>query len=516
MSDVSTAHGILATTRYVPRLRLERSEVLAQHLWMAPGLRALAKGQRAIANWDEDSVTMAVEAGRQLQRSLPGTAPAELTLASTTLPFAERLNAGIVAAALGLAPDAVLRDVTSSGRAALTELASALRRPAPSAPQLLLAAERRIARPASTQEMIFGDGAAGALVGTGAAIATLVASRSTHADLVDHFRQSGERHDYGWEERWVRDEGYMKIAVGTLRQCLADAGVAASDVAHFAMPAPLARVNDAVAKRIGIEPRALVSAEHETVGDLGSAQPLAMLDSALRAAAPGALILVAAFGSGCDAMLLRRTEVPCPGEVPDAGRLETSYLKYLSFTGQIDLERGMRAEMDNKTALTAAWRDHARAARFEGGRCSACGTVQFPRTQLCVNPDCRAQDTQVATSLADVPARVLSHTSDFLAYTPNPPFQFGHVDFEGGGRVLMEFADTATDELCVGLPLRMVYRIKDFDRNRGFRRYFWKATPDRASSATAQAPPAGADAPAANAKATLDPSATGVSTTGVN
>ena len=44
-------------------------------------------------------------------------------------------------------------------------------------------------------------------------------------------------------------------------------------------------------------------------------------------------------------------------------------MKYLSFTGQIDLEWGMRAEMDNKTALTAAWRDHARTARFEGGRC---------------------------------------------------------------------------------------------------------------------------------------------------
>ena len=87
--------------------------------------------------------------------------------------------------------------------------------------------------------------------------------------------------------------------------------------------------------------------------------------------------------------------------------------------------------------------------------------------------------------LADVPARVLSHTSDFLAYTPNPPFQFGHIDFEGGGRVLMEFADTDPKELRVGLPLRMVYRIKDFDRNRGFRRYFWKATPVRAAAENA-------------------------------
>ncbi len=200
---------------------------------------------------------------------------------------------------------------------------------------------------------------------------------------------------------------------------------------------------------------------------------------ALRSAAPGALVLVAAFGSGCDALLLRRTETPCPGVAPDEGKAETSYLKYLSFSGQIALEWGMRAEMDNKTALTAAWREHGRTARFEGGRCTACGTVQFPGTGMCVNPACRAKGTQVPVSLADVPARVLSHTSDFLAYTPHPPFQFGHVDFEGGGRVLMEFADTDTGELTVGLPLRMVYRVKEYDRQRGFRRYFWKATPVR-------------------------------------
>lgn len=479
MNDKDAVFGLLATTRYLPRLRLERSQVLAQHQWMAPGLRSLAKGQRAMASWDEDSVTMAVEAGRQLQQARPGVAPDELTLASTTLPFAERLNAGIAASALGLTSTAALRDVTSSARAALTELAAALRRPADGRSRMLLAAERRIARPASAQEMIFGDGAAGALIGTGEVIATLFGCCSTHADLVDHFRETGHEHDYGWEERWVRDEGYMKIAVGAIRQCLADAGVTAADVAHFAMPAPLARINDAVAKRVGIPAGALVSAGHETSGDLGTAQPLAMLDVALRAAAPGALILVAAFGSGCDALLLRRTAVPCPGAVPDEGRSEGNYMKYLSFTGQIDLEWGMRAEMDNKTALTAAWRDHARASRFEGARCSRCGTVQFPRTHVCVNPECRAQETQEPISLADVPARVLSHTSDFLAYTPNPPFQFGHIDFEGGGRVLMEFADTDPDELRVGLPLRMVYRVKDFDRNRGFRRYFWKATPVR-------------------------------------
>src|SRR6185369_14815670 len=184
------------------------------------------------------------------------------------------------------------------------------------------------------------------------------------------------------------------------------------------------------------------------------AQPLSMLDVALRGAAPGSVILVAAFGSGCDALLLRRTGEPCSGPVPSEGVPESSYMKYLSFTGQIALEWGMRAEMDNKTALSAAWRDGAMLAHFEAGRCTRCGTVQFPSAPLCVNPQCRAAGTQEPKSLSDVPARVLSHTSDWLAYTPSPPFQFGHIDFDGGGRVLMEFADTDVDELAVGVPLR--------------------------------------------------------------
>jgi uncharacterized OB-fold protein len=299
------------------------------------------------------------------------------------------------------------------------------------------------------------------------------------ADFVDHFRQTGEVYDYGWEERWVREEGYQKIVINTVKDCLTNASITAPDITHFVMPAPLSRVNELVAKRLGIQSTAIVSTEHEAVGDLGSAQSLAMLDSALRKASPGALILVVVFGSGCDAILLRRTNHPCPETAVSPACTEKSYMKYLSFTGQIELEWGLRAEIDNKTALTAAWRDHARAANFEGGRCSCCGTVQFPRARLCVNPECRAQDSQEPISFSNIPAQVLSHTSDYLGYTPNPPFQFGHIDFKGGGRVMMEFADTDPDELKVGLPLRMVYRVKDFDKNRGFRRYFWKATPLR-------------------------------------
>ena len=150
----------------------------------------------------------------------------------------------------------------------------------------------------------------------------------------------------------------MTIAVDAIRACLAKAGVQASDIAHFAMPAPLAKVNEAVAKRVGIAAGALVATAAESVGDIGCAQPMAMLDTAVRSAQAGALILVVSFGSGCDAILLRRTGHACGGVEPDQGVPETSYMKFLSFTGAVSPEWGMRAEMDTKTALTAAWRDH--------------------------------------------------------------------------------------------------------------------------------------------------------------
>ena len=472
-------HGILATSRYLPRMRLERSEIFAQRRWMAPGLKGLAKGQKAMANWDEDSVTMAVEAIRGLR--FDHAQVNALTLASTSLPFAERINAGIVASALQLPNSSSVRDVSSSYRSASTELLNALAQ-TQSGTQIIVASEKRSPKPASSSEMIQGDGAAAVCIGTGPIIASLVASRTEYADFVDHFRESGESHEYGWEERWTRDEGYMKIAVGAIKRCLEQHAINGSDIAHFVMPAVISKINESIAKKLGFTKATVVDNHRDTVGDLGSAQPLAMLDTALRHAKPGELILLACFGSGCDVILLQRTSVPCPGHEPLHFKSETSYLKYLSFNQQIDLDWGMRAEMDNKTALTAAWRDHGRISHFEGGKCTKCGTVQFPSGRLCVNPQCNAQDSQQPFSLADEAAHVLSHTSDYLAYTPHPPFQFGHIDFESGARVLMEFTDTDQEELHSNLPVLMVYRIKEFDAKRGFRRYFWKATPVRSIS----------------------------------
>ena len=43
--------------------------------------------------------------------------------------------------------------------------------------------------------------------------------------------------------------------------------------------------------------------------------------------------------------------------------------------------------------------------------------------------------------------------------------------------MMVDFTDIDDGTVEVGMPMRMVFRIKDVDAARGFVRYFWKAAP---------------------------------------
>ncbi len=51
------------------------------------------------------------------------------------------------------------------------------------------------------------------------------------------------------------------------------------------------------------------------------------------------------------------------------------------------------------------------------------------------------------------------------------------VQFDGGGRMMADFTDVDPGTFDVGTRMRMVFRVRECDKARGFRKYFWKATP---------------------------------------
>lgn len=472
------AYGILSFGGYVPTLRLARSAIAEAVSWAVPGVRGLAKGERAVANWDEDAITMAVEAGRDCLRGFERDFE-RVQLASTTLPFSDRSNGGVAADAL-LGPSGVAtEDLAGSRRAATSALARLGR--AGGGRTLLLAADCRETRPGSAQEMTYGHGAAALLFGDGDPIAVVRGAASVHEDMVDQYRASDTDYDYALEERWIREEGYYKLVPAAVEAAVREAGLEPSEIHRFVIPAA-AGVAKGLCKLLRIGDDRLVDPLIGDCGDCGVAHPLLMLAAALESAVPGERILVVGFGQGADAVIVETT--PRLAAV-QAGRGPSRYLArkrgfanytmFLSLRNRIDIDFGLRAERDNRTSMSAFYRRRKDVSAMLGGRCGACGTLQFPRSQVCVK--CGAYDSQQPESLAELTGRVKSYTEDWLAYTPLPPYIYGNVEFAGGANVMLEFTDFAPGAVAVGSEVRLVFRIKDFDTRRHFRRYFWKPAP---------------------------------------
>lgn len=484
MSDNSKI-GITSYGGYVPRLRLNRKVVVEANGWFNPNLQPLSKGERSFCNWDEDSLTLAVEASRDCLAERDRSEISAVFLASTTLPYSDRQNATIAATALNLNEDLSTLDVTSSQRAATSGLMTALKAQAKSSGEaLFIAAEKRAARVASTQELRNGDGAAAVTIGSENVIAEYLGGCQRSVDFIDHFRGQHERFDYQWEDRWIRDEGYNEITPDVIERALEGCGVDPSEVDHFILPAPTASIAERMAKSLGIADAAVRDNLQTIIGNTGAAHPLLMLAHTLEGASPGETILVVGWGQGCDALLFRTTERIKQSRPPmgvsgflDRRLEKTNYLRYLAFNGLVDMEQGIRAENDTPTAMTALYREKDSVIGFVGGECGKCGTVQFPKTNICVNPNCGAAHSQVPIPMADKNARVQSWTADRLAYSPSPPAHYGMIVFDGGGRCMMDFADIGEDGVTVDQPMRLAFRIKEYDERRAFTKYFWKAMP---------------------------------------
>ncbi|SEB24721.1 3-oxoacyl-[acyl-carrier-protein] synthase III C-terminal domain-containing protein [Variovorax sp. YR216] len=479
----TTTYGITGYGAYVPRLRMRRDAIAAAHRWMSPGLAAGAKGNRAFCSWDEDSITMAVEAARSALANQSRASIQSLTIATTRPAFADLQGASIVAGALALPADLRTADIGQSQRAGVSGLLTQLR--AADSQALFIASDHPSAKPASAQELGYGAGAAAFTLGSEGVIAELIGAHSVWNMFVDHFRSNDSKHDYYWEERWIRDEGYAKIVPDAVGAALKSANLEAANVSHFIFASPLKGSSAMVAKRCGIAAEALGNAVDEQCGYAGAAHPCLMLADALERCKAGEVIVLVGFGQGCDVLVLRATEAiehhrplrGVPAALADAQE-HADYLRMLSYDKGIELEWGMRSEKPVKTALSEQYRSADQLGAMVGCKCSRCGTVQFPRMAYCVGQGCGAPATESEpVPLSDVPAKVLTCTADWLSYHPSPPLRVGFVQFENGARVLMEIVDVGEAGLDVGMPLRMTYRIKDVDAARGYARYFWKATP---------------------------------------
>ncbi|HSB08081.1 MAG TPA: OB-fold domain-containing protein [Blastocatellia bacterium] len=471
--------GITSFGAYIPFYRLTHKEI--SRAW---GGRA-GEGERAVANVDEDSITMAVEAVRDLLAKGDGLEIDGLMFATTTSPYAEKQASALIATAADLRGDIRTADYTNSLRSATTAILAACDsvKAGSASNMIITAADTRLAPPKSAGERLFGDAASAIGVGSDRVIAKLIANHSSVDEMTDVWRREEDRFVTGWEERFAVTQGYQRVVRQTVYDLFERAAIGPSEISKAVFYAPDLGTLAATAKSVGLKAEQLPDHLFTTVGNTGAAMPVLVLSSVLECARAGEKILVVGYGSGCDAMIFEVTEEienakSVAGRRGVKGHLAAkayldSYERYAKFRELIETEAARRQAPTTSVPLT--WRRRDDIYRLHGYRCLNCGKIQHPRQRVCIS--CQSKDTFESVRLADKAAKLFTFTLDYLNADPDPPTVMSVVDFEGGGRAYLQMTDRNPEEVRIDQPLEMTFR-RMYEAD-GLVNYYWKCRPVR-------------------------------------
>lgn len=464
--------GIARYGSYVPALRLDRR--LIEQAW---GTRQPA-GEVAVANYDEDALTLAIDAAMSCLGDPPA-AVGGAYVATTSPPYAEKQLAAVLATACDLPRAIFSADFGGSARAGVGATLAAVRAvQAGAAPAVLVAAaDVRVAAPESELEGVLGDGAAALTIADRDVIAEFVDAASVTEEFTYVWRTDAQRTLQVAGGRFSNTYGYGRDLGAAIRTVLERQRLEPTAIDRVALYSPDARAAADLAKSLGFDPKTqLVESLQPQIGCTGSAEPLLLLARALDRAQPGQRILVGSYGEGADVLLFRATDAIVAGRaaVPLERWLAAktpldSYQKYLKYRRLIEVE-----EVSDVVTNVLEFKELKQDVRLWGSRCRECGQVQYPMARVCIK--CRAQERLDDARIARR-GTVFTFTVDHLIANLQHPLPMAVIDAVGGGRLYLQIADA--DDIDIGDPVTLTYRR--LHEGGGNRNYYWKARPVRES-----------------------------------
>jgi 3-hydroxy-3-methylglutaryl CoA synthase len=443
-----------------------------------------SSGQRSIANFDEDSVTLAVAAAIDCLKDHEREDIDGLLFATTTPPYAEKQCASIIATALDLRRDIFTADITDVLRAGTTALKSALDSVTAGSAKhvLVVASDNRQGAPKGEAERNSGDGAVAFIISNEEIIAEQAGSHTITENMMDTWRSAGDRFVRSWEDRFAIEEGLERIMGEAVSGFMEKEGVSVKDIAKLALYSPDARRHSQLARHLGFQPEQVQDPLFGRMGNTGAAFPLMLLAGALEEGSPDQLLLTVSYGDGSDVLGFRTTSnigkhgtgLGVSGYL-DSGQMLDSYETYAKWRDVWLTDSSSRRPQAQSPSVTAMWRESDQNIKFHGGVCNQCGYVQYPPQRVCV--DCQARDDSTPIRLSDKLGTVFTYSLDYLAGTVDSPLAVVVVDFEPGGRVLCMMTDREIAEVQIGLQVEMSFRKLRVVN--GIHNYYWKAVPLR-------------------------------------
>jgi 3-hydroxy-3-methylglutaryl CoA synthase len=440
-------------------------------------------GEKAVAGYDEDTVTMAVAAALDcIGRSENGVGA--LYLATTTSPYLEKQSAATIARAVDLDRHCHTADFTNSLRAGMSAMKSAMDAvSAGSVGQVaVVASDCRIGAPRGILEQNLGDGAAALTIGSSGVIAAIEGSYSISHDFTDLWRTDHDAFPRSGEARFIEEVGYTPSMQEAMSGLMEKYSMNPKDFSKVVFYGPHNRAHADLAKKLGFDKSQVQDTLFSRIGNTGTAAAFIMLVAALEEAKKGEAILFAAYGDGADAFVLRATEQAKnirrepTMEQRTAGKVNIDYGTYLYWRELVPVEASGLPERA-EPSLATRWRERKNISALYGFKCNKCGTPQLhpigQNMRICVA--CQAKDDFEPYKFSDKTGKLFTYAIDQLQPTRNPPGLNGVIDFDGGGRLICELTDYDIEKAHVGMPVKMTFR--KLAQGNGIVNYYWKAKP---------------------------------------
>jgi hydroxymethylglutaryl-CoA synthase len=469
--------GIISIGAYVPQYRLAREEIAK--MWGTKGIG----GEKAVAGYDEDSVTLAVAAAQDCMRRSDKQVSG-LYFATTTAPYKEKQSAAILASVLDLDRTCATADFTNSLRGGTTALKSALDAvKSGSADQVVVvASDCRTGAPRGRVEQLLGDGAAALMIGSSNVIASIEGTYSIFSEFTDVWRTEADTFVKSGEARFIDEVGYIPTMQEAIVELMRNYSLSPKDFSKIVFSASDNRQHAELARKLGFDRSQVQDTLFDRIGNTGTAAALLMLTAALEEAKPGEKILFANYGDGCDTFVLRATEeiagIRTKPMLKDklTRKRAIDYGTYLNWRDLVPFEASSLPERA-EPSLASRWRERRVISPLFGVKCRKCGTPQIhpigQTVRVCVA--CQSKDTFDEYRFSDKTGKLFTYAVDQLQPTKNPPGLNGVIDFDGGGRLICELTDYDLDRVKIGMPVEMTFR-KLF-QGKGIVNYFWKAKP---------------------------------------
>ncbi len=430
-------------------------------------------GERTVADFDEDSITLACEAGEGVLELRKRDKIYQLLFVSTTPVYNEKSHSSVIAPALDLNEEIASDDLIGSLRSSLSGIriaAESINRMGGEG--LVLSGECRSSAPGSPEEAIYGDAGSAVLIGSDDdGIAVIEDYYSITSNFISSWRLTGNKWTISAETKYSMEYGFQKIATEGINSFLKKKNLKIEDISAMVLIAPDGRSQNAVFKSTCIR-YGMDEAEElfRKIGYCGTSAPILLLASILDRVKEGERVLLCAWGDGFEIILLR---INGKGQKIKDNLLQqidkkvpfhdySEFLKVKGFLGEESLKPF--------TSIPVLMREEDALLRLHGTKCKKCGSIQYPPRQICWH--CSAKDEMEIVKLKKS-GNIYTCTRDFVYTSPFPPTGMAVIDLDGGGRFYCQMVDSDKNNASIGIGVKLT--LRRLHEGGDFVHYFWKA-----------------------------------------